>query len=342
MSDINLNNYPQWQQRYFNGELTPDEEVLFEQFLLEHPKLMDDELENGEKFVAPTVAYQGKEQLKKEPSPISGMAMFDYLAIKEYETGLDGAENQQLRAYIDRNPLLAHDVDVYGKAKLQPDSGIVFAQKASLKRQSLAGLFLVRTLKYSSVAAAVAALFYFGWPASNVVSTGEQIAVVQVEPKDDAAQTKDDPATKPEKPKVDSISTPKIRQSKKLPTPVTEIPALEPGERLLASMPSKSAIDAIHQPYVNAYEEGLNTMMPQYLDNQIEINKLLALWAPDPMAEMQKAYLPVKMVEGGVRFFNVLGLRKMSVDKYFDGDGNLVAYKVKGESVEWSRKVKQP
>jgi hypothetical protein len=32
----------------------------------------------------------------------------------------------------------------------------------------------------------------------------------------------------------------------------------------------------------------------------------------------------------------------MSVDKYFDGDGNLVAYKVKGESVEWSRKVKQP
>jgi hypothetical protein len=83
MSDINLNNYPQWQQRYFNGELTHDEELLFEQFLLEHPEFMDDELENGEKFVAPTVAYQGKEQLKKEQSPISGIAMFDYLAIKE-------------------------------------------------------------------------------------------------------------------------------------------------------------------------------------------------------------------------------------------------------------------
>jgi hypothetical protein len=142
--------------------------------------------------------------------------------------------------------------------------------------------------------------------------------------------------------KGDSISSPKARSPKAKPVQQNDIPAFEPSERLLAALPPKNAADAIDQPRVNAYEEGLNTMMPQYLDNQIEISKLMAITLATETGNgiQQRNYLPVTVIENGVKVFNFLGKGRVKVDKYYDTNGNLVAYKVKGDNVEWSRRVK--
>lgn len=337
MNIINLNNFNEWYLRFCEGKLSEAEDALFVQFLEEHPELMDEELEKGEKLVAPTMAFENKEHLKKEASPIEHMAMFDYLAIKQTETGLTDGEQQHLRQYIAQNPSLGFDVELYAKSKLVADQGIVYGKKAALKRHSLAQTFVFKALRYTSAAAVIAVLIYVGWPSAK--QTTDNMAVVAQTDKPTPEKTQED---KPVQHKSDSIASPKARTPKAKPVQKNDIPTLEPNERLLAALPQKNAVDAIEQPRVNAYEEGLNTMMPQYLDNQIEISKLMALTSVEESGNLaqQRANLPVTVIENGVKVFNFLGKGRVKVDKFYDANGNLVAYKVKGDNVEWSRKVK--
>lgn len=350
MASIDLNSFPQWNEKFLCGMLSAADEELFLRFLEEHPELMDEAMLEGPTMEAPEVSFSDKQMLKKEESPIGEVPMFDYLTIKQMEEGLTLSENQRFDELLDANPQLARHAALYAKTKLKADNAVVFANKASLKRVLFWQSTLGRALKYSSAAAVLAGMVWFSWPSDS--SVRNQFASVVRNPVD---TTKTTVIEQPKKVVSDTEPANDTILRSKESHPLKAVPApkkaseaemvdpyLEPAERQLAKLSSKGSHESLDPTTLNGYEKGLEVMMPLYLDNQIEIGKLMALLEEEQKAQVEpeKEGLMVKMVEGGVKLLNAAGRKDLKFDKYYDADGNFVAYKVKGDGLELSRKVK--
>jgi hypothetical protein len=335
---INSSNFNQWQQKFLDGQLTPGQEEMLMQYLEANPNLIDlnDDAIAAPRLVPDEIVFDNKSLLKKNDSNFDGMNDFDFLAVKKLEENLTHTEESKLNDLIEYQPQLNHDLNLYNHTKLKADSAIVFANKSSLKRIDIGILSFSKILRYSSAAAVVASALWIWWPQQNnqVPVSNLSIAAIQsVEPADTTGIIHE---------KVKIIDS--IEVEKKLPTikqPNPEMPKIiepyiEPQEPLIVALPSKNALNTISQTYINGYEEGINVMMPQYLDNKIEMTRLYAMEPP----LQHHDNLSVKVLERGVKIFNILGINKVKLNKYYDEEGNIVAYKLKGDGLQWHQKVK--
>ncbi|MFT3737136.1 MAG: hypothetical protein QM786_00080 [Breznakibacter sp.] len=354
MKDIDLNNFPEWHEKFLCGMLTPVEEEQFLFFLETHSELMDTSWLEMPVIQAPQVSFGNKSLLKKEISPVPDIPVFDYLAIKRTEEGLTPAESKRLDAMVGENPQLAREIDLYAQVRLVADANAVFVNKTSLKRVLFWQSTLGKTMKYSAAAAVIAGAVWFTWPSDTTFR--RNFASTTALSTDTVKNTITKPAegTKPVLESADEANDSTAMRSKEL-LPVkmppstgkpskAEIvdPYLEPAERHLAMLNSKSTEGSLDPTSLNGYEKGLEMMMPLYLDNQIEISKLMALLEEEnyTQEEPMREGLAVRAVEGGIKALNAIGFRGLKINKYYDADGNFVAYQIKGDGVELSRKIK--
>lgn len=72
---IDKHNYEEWMVEHLEGNLSPEQEVLFEQFMVEHPELQSELEMFDNTFLSPdtTVTYPDKNALKKRDSKIIGL-----------------------------------------------------------------------------------------------------------------------------------------------------------------------------------------------------------------------------------------------------------------------------
>lgn len=356
MTHIDLNNFHEWQQKFLCGMLSATDEETFLQFLEAHPELMDDAiLEEGLRLEAPALDFEDKASLKKEVSPIDELPLFDFLAIKKMEQGLSASEHEKLAAMVTADPQLSHDVRLYEQTKLVAQTNIVFDNKSGLKRVLFWQSTLGSVLKYSAAAAVIAGVVWFSWP-DNRGERQNFTSVVNVE----GDSIKKEPIRKPQvisnmseesaKQVNDSTlklnATPSHRPATKKAVEPAEIidPYLEPDERQLAMLDSRTASESIEPVTLNGFEKGLEVIMPLYLDNQLEIAKLMALMEEEnkekQVVEPVRESLSVTLVENGVKLANVFGIKSLKFNKYYDQEGNFVAYKIKGDGLQLSRRVK--
>lgn len=344
MSGIDLYCFHEWHQRFLDGLLNEADERAFVLFVERHPHLLDESLLDGSMLEPPIVTFTGKGSLKKEKSEIEGLSSFEYLAVKSIEEGLDGQEAEQLKGLIKERPALENELYLLSKAQLKADTSVLFADKQVLKRVLFWQGALGRVLKLTASAAAIVGIlllvkpvFLFKPDVSKVGMANHNKSAMKSMPMAMA----DKRVVGRESNVVAVLAEPAIPDEKHGEELIRQVADSRICE--LEPLVSKTSVVLLPQPALNAYEIGLNVMMPQFLDNLVDQGEwLTVLQEGEKVAPEQplRENFSVRMVEEGVKLVNVIGGDRLRFSKAYDNEGNIVAYQIKTDGIEWSRQIK--
>lgn len=158
---ITIHNYPEFFVRAADGDLSPAEQILLEEFLEQYPDLTyefesyRDALSVGTEHIAvPDFTH-----LRKNIIPVSGIDEDTYTEffVAAFEGDLNKDEQAQLEEFVRKNPSLKKEFDLTGKARVQTDTNIIYPKRKELKRTDRVPLYTLA----SAVAASVLCVIVF-------------------------------------------------------------------------------------------------------------------------------------------------------------------------------------
>lgn len=152
---ITTENYEEFVLDYLEGNLDPETRKELEAFFREHPRLAPDEDGISSLRLQPEeLSMQGRKSLRK--SVFDTPEGLDEAAIALSEGDLSKEETAAFRTWLENHSEAEETVSQFDRLKLQPDSSIIFPDKAKLKRKTR-----VLPVWWSVAAAAVLTLGIF-------------------------------------------------------------------------------------------------------------------------------------------------------------------------------------
>ena len=350
MMKITIDNYEEWMVDYLDGTLSDANQKNFELFLNQHPEIQKEIEGLNDMVLEPlNILFTDKTSLLKNEASEIDIPYEEYIAIKDIETGLDETEEQWKEDFINASEENNKLFIAYQNTKLKSNNTINFPHKGVLKRVTLLPFYKPTTLKKISAAAVIAILISLGtFPYLKKSGQDMQTVVVNdtpsliVLPKNTQTQKKQQ-KTEAYHPAQASVNTttpdkaiPKTKTTdhQKEEQPIREDIFIEPMVRKTIKIQKQN------KP-INAYEIGLNAMMPIMIANnlkQAEVNELAM--ENHVQTESQKLSRSVKALGTGIRFINYLSGNPTTVKKYINEDGEMVAYTLESDNISFSRKIK--
>ncbi len=349
MMMITIDNYEEWMVDYLDGTLSEANQKDFEQFLDHHPEIRKELDGINDMVLEPeNISFVDKSSLLKTEASGYDIPYEEYIAIKEIETGLNEEEKQWKEVYINASDDNYKLFAAYQNTKLKSDHSILFPHKGNLKRVPVIPIFKSTTLRKVSAAAVIAVLLSIGtFPylkksgkniQSVVVNDTPSLIVLPQKPQDKTAEDRQVPTSSDNTPvenkneqQKEGVHTTHYQDDKQ---PDKEEIFIEPMVRktIDIKLPNKP---------LNAYEIGLNAMMPIMIANnlrQAEVNELAM--ENHVQTESQKLSRSVKALGTGIRFINYLSGNPTTIKKYVNEDGEMVAYQLESDNISYSRKIK--
>ncbi len=183
--NINRNNYEAWLLDLFEGNLSPEERAFVSLFLDQNPDLKAD-LENFEiltiKAGDESLSSKGKGKLKRPfITPVGSINSHNYddYFIGWHEGTLQAEERTCVTLFIEKNPGLQSEFNLFGTIYLQPQKSIVYPDKKSLKKRLIIPLYSSIGIITSIAAACIAILLIFKSFTEPTV-TNESISKLQL------------------------------------------------------------------------------------------------------------------------------------------------------------------
>ncbi len=350
MMMITIDNYEEWMVDYLDGTLSDANQKNFELFLIQHPQIQKEIEGINDMVLEPeSISFADKTSLLKNNASDIDIPYEEYIAIKDIETGLDEIEKQWKEDFINASEENNKLFIAYQNTKLKSNNAIKFRHKAILKRVTLIPFLNIATLRKVSTAAVIAILISIStFPYLKKSGKNIQSIVVNdtpsliVLPKNSQTQKKQDnqePKHNTTNTNASTTANQTITEIKTTDHPKEEQPVIE--EIFIEPMVNKSIdLEKQNKP-LNAYEIGLNAMMPIMIANnlrQTEVNELAM--ENHVQAESQKLSRSVKALGTGIRFINYISGNPSTVKKYINEDGEMVAYQLESENISFSRKIK--
>ncbi len=174
--NINLTNYEAYFLDYHEGSLSPALVKELMDFVAQHPELKE-EFENFEAVSltdSENIAFDKKELLKKSTAGINE-SNFDEHAVQYMEGTLPVDLQNELKAFISKNPHYKKELELYTKTKLVPET-IVFEDKFLLKKGSKRPAAYYYWSAAASVAIIIGAYFFLN---RNVAPTPNGNTIVK-------------------------------------------------------------------------------------------------------------------------------------------------------------------
>ena len=340
---IDKNNYEAFILDYLEDQLSDQDKTMLFEFLEMHPELKNDlEVDTTISLSADQSKYKYKDQLQKHPAEAYNLPVKDYLLIKQLEEGLTKTEESELTLLVPDSKIRSKEVNDYSLARLTPDIQLKFTGKYKLKRFSLYPVFKQAFVHRAAAVVATLALISTIWFFNSRVE--DHPILVQNKPAeliktDELADAKILEKTlitsaPPSKDSLLKLSNDpmELKQAKKT-TKTNEAKAQ--NTNYLAAITHIERLD--HKP-INAFEYGLNVMMPQYLDNNLISQELASIYRKIE-TEQESPSLSLALVESGVKVMNFLSKDEVKMEKYYNEDGKIVGYQVKGNNLEVNRRA---
>jgi len=170
--DINKSNYESYVIDYLDGTLNAIDTANFIAFLEENPDIKEEVAGLDSIALMPEITeFTKKSKLKKEPffstNEISELNYVEYF-IAFYEGDLSESEKIDLQYFLDKNPGLVSEYNLFDKLKIVPNTDIVFTDKSILHhKKNIVPIWI-------STAAAVLVLFAAYWFLFNQQSNALQ------------------------------------------------------------------------------------------------------------------------------------------------------------------------
>ncbi|MCU4156668.1 hypothetical protein J1N10_11830 [Carboxylicivirga sp. A043] len=345
---INKSNYEAYLLDYLEGSIsTQDREALLLFFDL-NPQLKSELDTDISLCLNPKaqLADDFKEQLLKHEADVYDLPVSDYLFIKKQEEGLSKTEQSEL-LLIEPNKHKQEKISLdYQKTILRSDTTVLYDDKSKLRRFALFPVFKQYVIRRSIAAAAIIAVFASVWFITETpdIST-PQVANTVTSHVDElekpiVAESKilEKPLPDEKQPSKDSLlKLANDPMELKKESAAKQKPASTKNANYLASI---GHIKPLNNHKINAYEHGLNVMMPQYMNNNLLREELASIYRKIEVDESSNPSISFALLEGGVKVMNFLSKESVKMQKYYNDNGEVVGYKVKGENLELNRKVK--
>ncbi|MEX1188951.1 MAG: hypothetical protein WED33_06815 [Bacteroidia bacterium] len=138
MSKINLTNYEAWLLDYSEGNLSPEDTAELLLFLQVNPEIEIDlnELDFVSINHEEEVEIEDKSSLYKGKNQVRGR--FEELCLAYYDKDISASEKNELDHLLAQFPSFEKEFIAFGQAYLQPEYGIDFKFKSSLKKEFIA------------------------------------------------------------------------------------------------------------------------------------------------------------------------------------------------------------
>jgi hypothetical protein len=246
---ITRENYELWFLDYLDGNLDPEMEPVFNDFLAKNPDLAT-ELESITSLVFLPEKTEFKEKNKLKKSVYDDQETFDNFAIALLEGDLAGKEKIDFENWLEKHPEKQKELGLFSKTKIVPDKSIRYLQKSSLKKRVLVIPLWARV---ASVAAMLTvALLLFSKKKEKTFPPETITAKVEIENQGKTSSVVIIPERPNEKiatdikSKASSTKKAEIQSGEKLPASENtgKIAAVEPRDQgiILAELPRKSVI----------------------------------------------------------------------------------------------------
>ena len=344
---INKKNFEAYLLDYLEGNLDPLLTADLMAFLAENPEF--------EKYIpdydcslslSGAQLYTQKDQLKKEIADLPEITPgnFDEFCIASCENLLDERNFTRLSEYISLHPERQRDLDLYRKAKLQPDTALRYSGKNRLKKNT--GIVAWRYLYYAvGIAASVILLFLlvFRKPAGPVYTETFPVNSGQSEY---AA------------PPPEALPMPSNTKQNTLPAPAVERHRESPAKLNPASSKAEgSPLTGFEGPVlknlepVSVHQLFSSVQPPPVAQHLVPVNRIIQNPEPpryypsDSFADTRIGQLLSridfwKTAETAISGFNYLTESKISVDRTTDENGKLTSFLIQGESYAVTGKIK--
>ncbi len=365
MNRINRNNYESYLIDLVEGNLdaqTADELMLF---LDDNPDIRE-EFEAFDSVVLEPepVSFHGKASLKHNEITQSGSINednYETYFIAWHEDDLSAAEKKDLERFIKKNPFLKKEFSLFGKLTLNSDDFVVFPDKEMLyQRRRVAPLFWIS----SAVAVIILLISVFSLLKYDVwvkpVRNDNRVA--QTIQSDETIQ----PDVKPENTvpvnNVNTIANSDIHISRKVeeglesskinkPKLITRPREKEVREyAMVAPMPMENSEVKLTSDEVYCrfrHKRSGSMVIPAAKKKSFVGNLLAGVFNAaknriDPIADRGRNPEPLvaKMFDGGARVLNNYTGTEANVTKYYDNQGNLIAYHFSGGQINFSKQFK--
>lgn len=341
---VSKENYEIWMMDYLDGNLSDADRALLFQFLEQNPQLKE-EMNGLEKAVVTPQeeVFASKHMLLKASQELADMPYPEYLAIKEVEDNLDSDELQWKSSYLSENKTGATLFALYPKVTLKPDRSIRYPLKNSLKRVALIPVLRLSTFKRIGAAAAVALLLSIG-----------SVPFIQISMVKDAMMVVNDTPLPILQPKTNAkIEPSNVIEEKAVRSEINPVLASVNKESILLSNP-KPPFEAIEmEPLtakemhplktqnINAYELGLNAMMPLMIANNLADKKDSQLAMQSRISQQSEQLTRnARVVTGSIKVLNFLAGNETKVNKVLNQDGQMVAYQVESDNISIRQRIK--
>ncbi len=347
---ISLDNYEIWMLDYLDGNLSDSDEKLLLQFLDEHPHLKK-ELEGlDETILQPQdEVFDFKANLFKTSAEEYNISQVDFLAIKQLEDGLTAEEEVIKENYIKSDSKNNNTFESYKQTKLKADLSIRYAFKSSLKRWVLMPSLKVNTIRRIGIAATIAILLSVStFPFLKETSQNLQTVAVNDTPSligmpkkvsktNSAIQTN----TAKEIQKIKGANVSAAERKVFNENAKSEITSFRKTDTLnLKPLHIKNA-EPIHISSINAYEVGLNHMMPIIIANNIEQSMQDNLAMNSQIEEQsQRLSRSSRAILGGLKVINFLSGNETTMKKFLNEDGQMVAYQLESDNIWLRQQIK--
>ncbi len=152
---------------YLEGRLSKDEAKEIEYYLNQNPHLLEDIRDFNSLYLIPEEEKMiDKSYLKKDLKDFEiNYSNFEEFCIAKVEKDLNDSDNERFKKFLNNNPQLKKDFEIYKKVFLKSDKSIFFPLKSELKHIDSIKKNTVYNLYYSlSLAASVVliiGLFFF-------------------------------------------------------------------------------------------------------------------------------------------------------------------------------------
>ncbi|OYZ01917.1 MAG: hypothetical protein B7Y37_04795 [Sphingobacteriia bacterium 28-36-52] len=195
MITINQHNYETYFLLWVDGELSPEEKVAVECFMLEHPDLVDELalLQDTKLVPEEQIIFNGKDQLLKQSTNDITLSNYETWFLLFIDNELTSSDREKVELFILQHPNLQAAFELLVQTKLAPEEW-VFNNKEVLyrKEEQKRPVVYMRWMRYAS-AAAVIGLIATVWmlaPTNQLKTTieitGAQPEMVGTEPVNNA------------------------------------------------------------------------------------------------------------------------------------------------------------
>ncbi len=363
MGRINRHNYESFLLDYMEGTLHDSLHAEMLAFLDENPDIREELMLLDDVVLVPDEKiFSGKETLKKEVVPVNGLNESNYINyfIAYHEGDLADQEKKSVNKFLQKNPHLEPEFKTFSKVFLTPDAAVNYPGKEHLKKKERPVLMWV----FSGLAAALL-LLLLGLNFLMKTESGHeplirqnQTAEVKNQTPEMVTDTRKDknqyavtkkeiqniekvedqtPETKVQKTPVKKYARVKRVKEKKPFTPTMEIVELNPKS------PEIALID--YTPYERIRKKHMRRLQFQKVERPGKRSMTGALLAG--LMQKAKNELPVpvtpqrisqskepalaKVMDGGITVLSTLTGAEPEVEKLYNGDGELIAYRISGE-----------